>query len=61
MNDYTVVVEPLSVEDGGGFIARVLEFDGCMADGETPEEALHELYDAARSWTLTIQDLKFKF
>lgn len=58
-NAYTILVTPISLEDGGGFMAKVLEFDGCMADGETPEEALQELDDAARSWILTTQDLGF--
>ena len=59
MNAYTIVVTPLSSENGGGFLAEVLEFDGCIADGETPEEALHELGDAIRSWILTNQELGF--
>lgn len=59
MNAYTIVVRPLPIENGGGFMARVLEFDGCVADGETPKEALHELDDAAKSWILKTQELGF--
>ena len=38
--DYPVLIEPLPVEDGGGFVATVPDLPGCMSDGETPEEAL---------------------
>ncbi len=36
-------------EDGTWF-ARVVEFPGCMTEGDTPEEAFSELADAAREW-----------
>lgn len=48
---YEVDVKPLSANLGGGFIAIVPELSGCMADGETPEEALTNAYDAIRCWT----------
>jgi predicted RNase H-like HicB family nuclease len=48
--EYTVVIEPLSDEDGGGFLARVPELQGCMSDGETPQEALTNVYDAMMCW-----------
>ena len=41
--DYPVLIEPLPVEDGGGFVATVPDLPGCMSDGETPEEEAHEL------------------
>jgi predicted RNase H-like HicB family nuclease len=34
----------------GGFSAEMLEFPGCIAEGETAEEALQNLEAAARSW-----------
>ncbi|WP_174279932.1 type II toxin-antitoxin system HicB family antitoxin [Sphingomonas bacterium] len=48
--DYEVDVRPLSIEDGGGFIALVPELPGCFSDGETPEEALRNAYDAIGCW-----------
>ena len=44
--DYPVHIEPLSQEDGGGFVALVPDLPGCMSDGETPEEALANVRDA---------------
>ena len=32
--EYTVVVEPMTAEDGGGFVATVPDLPGCMSDGE---------------------------
>ena len=47
---YPVVVEPLSAEDGGGFLASVPDLPGCMSDGETPEEALRAVQEAIAEW-----------
>jgi antitoxin HicB len=47
---YPVVVEPLSAEDGGGFLASVPDLPGCMSDGETPEEALRSVQEAIAEW-----------
>jgi predicted RNase H-like HicB family nuclease len=47
---YPVVVEPLSVEDGGGFLATAPDLPGCMSDGETPEEALRSVQEAIAEW-----------
>jgi len=48
--EYPVVIEPLSSEDGGGFIATVPDLPGCISDGETPEEALANVQDAIAAW-----------
>ncbi|HYE27584.1 MAG TPA: type II toxin-antitoxin system HicB family antitoxin [Allosphingosinicella sp.] len=47
---YKVVIEPLSDEDGGGFLATVPELPGCMSDGETRAEALANVEDAIATW-----------
>ncbi len=47
---YKVVIEPLSEEDGGGFLATVPELPGCMSDGETRAEALANVEDAIATW-----------
>ena len=48
--DYAVRIEKLSVDDGGGYLATVPDLPGCMSDGETPEEALHNIQDAITAW-----------
>jgi antitoxin HicB len=47
---YKVVIEPLSEEDGGGFLATVPELPGCMSDGESRAEALVNVEDAIATW-----------
>ena len=48
--DYAVLIEPLSPEDGGGFLATVPDLPGCLSDGETREEAARNVGDAIVSW-----------
>jgi antitoxin HicB len=48
--DYSVLIEPLSVENGGGFLAYVPDLPGCMSDGETEQEALDNVRDAIEAW-----------
>jgi antitoxin HicB len=50
VQDYRVVIGPLSEEDGGGYGATVPDLPGCMSDGETPQEALENVYDAIACW-----------
>jgi predicted RNase H-like HicB family nuclease len=48
--DYAIIIEPLSEEDGGGFVATVPDLPGCMSDGETDVEALENIHDAIACW-----------
>lgn len=48
--DYEIDIVPLIPEDGGGFAAIAPELPGCRSDGETPEEALRNGYDAVACW-----------
>ncbi len=47
---YPVVIQPLSEEDGGGYMAYAIDLKGCKSDGETPEEAIVNLKDAVGEW-----------
>ena len=49
--DYAVIVSPLPKEDGGGYLAAFPDLPGCIADGETPEEAITEARDAFAAWS----------
>lgn len=37
-------------DDDGGYSAEMLEFPGCYSQGDTAEEAIRNLEDAARNW-----------
>lgn len=49
-HDYEVEIVPLSASDGGGFSATAPELPGCRSDGDTPQEALDNIYDAILCW-----------
>jgi antitoxin HicB len=51
--DFPYKIRPLSAEEGGGWLVEFPDLPGCLADGETPEEALYEAADAVRSWIET--------
>ena len=55
--DYQIVIDHLSEEDGGGYLATVTELPGCMADGETREEALQRVEDAIQTWAAMAGEL----
>lgn len=47
----------LTPDVDGGYTATIQEFPGCVADGETPNEALTNLEGAALSWIEAQLDL----
>jgi antitoxin HicB len=47
---YAVDVEKLSRDLGGGFVAFAPALKGCIADGESRDEALRHLEDAVGCW-----------
>lgn len=50
---YPIEVRPLTKAEGGGFLVVFPDLPGCMADGETLEEALAEAVDAEKSYLRT--------
>lgn len=48
--DYPFTIQPLSPEDGGGYLIEFPDLPGCISDGETVEEAIENGRDAMRSW-----------
>ncbi len=48
--EYTHIVSPISVEDGGGFLVTFPDLLGCMSDGETEREAISNARDAFSAW-----------
>ena len=57
MIDYPFNIHKLSVEDGGGYLAEAFDLNGCIADGDTVEEAIYNLEDAITSWLKTAEEL----
>jgi predicted RNase H-like HicB family nuclease len=52
---YTRLLIPDS--ETGTYTARVLEFSGCIAEGDTPADAHANLEEAARDWLVAAIDL----
>ncbi len=48
--DYPVLIEPLPLDEGGGYLATVPDLPGCMSDGATRELAARHVDDAIRAW-----------
>jgi len=55
--EYTVILSPLSTDDGGGFLATVPDLPGCVSDGDTPEEAVSNVQDAVDAWIEAAHEL----
>ncbi len=55
--DYEVDILPLTEADGGGFMALAPELPGCRSDGESPQEALANIYDAIACWIEAAQEM----
>jgi antitoxin HicB len=54
---YQLVIEPLSPEDGGGFLVTVPDLPGCISDGDTHEEALRNVEAAIDDWIDAMREL----
>ena len=55
---YPVFVEPLPLEEGGGYLATAPDLPGCISDGATPEEALANVRDAIDCWIEAAKSLE---
>ena len=55
--NYAIVVEPLSEEDGGGWLASVPALPGCFGDGATVAEAVKDGVDAIEEWKDAAREL----
>ncbi len=47
---YPMEIRPLTPDEGGGFLVTFPDLPGCMADGETPEEAIADARGAFACW-----------
>ncbi len=53
----SIEMSALPEEDGGGFLVTFPGLPGCVADGETIEQAIREAVDAEQSWLRTHEEL----
>ena len=58
LEHYAIRIEPLSGDEGGGFLVTVPDLPGCMADGETVEQAIAEAHDAFEAWAMAEREDK---
>lgn len=54
-DNYPVTIRKLSDAEGGGYLAEFPDLPGCMADGDTPEEAYRESHDALASYLESVK------
>lgn len=47
---YPITIRRLSADEGGGYLAEVLDLPGCMSDGETVEETMANVAEAIETW-----------
>jgi predicted RNase H-like HicB family nuclease len=50
---YHIVIQRITDESGSYYFARVQEFDGCMSDGGSYEEAFQNIQEAMEGWIET--------
>lgn len=55
------VIRARAESEGGGYLIEFPDFPGCIADGETPEQAKIEGLDALRSYKRTLTALGRQF
>ena len=49
-SDYPVLLRAIPADDGGGFLAVVIDLPGRLADGDTPTIAFANAQDAIVCW-----------
>ena len=48
MRGYSILIQYCNIDNI--YVAKIQELDGCMAHGNTPEEAAKEIQTALRLW-----------
>lgn len=49
--DYPIDLSPIPEDEGGGYMVTFPDLPGCIADGDTVEDAVAEARDAFEAWT----------
>ena len=53
IHSYSFTVSPLTEADGGGYFIEFPDLPGCISEGETPEQAVANGYDAVKGYLLS--------
>lgn len=53
--DYPINISPIPDDEGGGYLVTFPNLPGCIADGETIDEAVAEARDAFAAWAMAEQ------
>lgn len=53
--DYPINISPSPDDEGGGFLITFPDLPGCVADGDTLDEAVAEARDTFAAWTMAEQ------
>ncbi len=57
MIEYTISIRRLPEAEGGGMLVDVPDLPGCMADGNTLDEALKNVADAIDEWIAAAEEM----
>ena len=56
--DYPVHISPIPADEGGGYMVSFPDLPGCIADGNTIDEAIIEARDAFDAWAMAEREDK---
>lgn len=56
--DYPFKIRHLTKQEGGGYLIEYPDLPGCMSDGETIQEAIHNGQDAIYCWIEAAKEAK---
>lgn len=54
---YPFEIKPLTEEQGGGYLISFPDFNECISDGETPEEAIKNGFDALQETIYALESM----
>lgn len=57
ISGFGISIEKIPPVDGGGYMAIAPQLPGCVADGDTPEEALAAMKNTIEAWLATAKSL----
>ena len=56
--DYSINLSLVPEDEGGGYLVTFPDLPGCIADGDTVEEAIAESRDAFNTWVAAVREDK---